>query len=583
VKAAATVRTADDWVERVRAASDVVEVVSQRVALKRSGRNMVGLCPFHEEKTPSFAVHPERQFYHCFSCKAGGDVFKFVQETEKIGFREAAELLSRRAGIPVPERVTGERSVRGPLLDALEAAATWYAQVLGDPTQGAAVRRYLEERGIQPDTSRAYRLGHAPAGWEHLSRRLRDRFPEEVLIEAGLCARRDRDRTLYDRFRNRLMVPLVAPAGTVIGFGARALAAEDQPKYLNSPETAVYRKSAFLFGLDQARRGADEQGELVVVEGYFDAIALHQAGVTNVVATSGTALTPEQAKLLKRAAPRVALTYDGDDAGQEAMLRSLAVLLAAELDVWIVTLPAGEDPDTVVRRGGMDAWRATRAAALDPVGFIERHTLGRDRADARERGVQDVVQLAAGIEDPVRRGLLVERAAQTFGLAEAVVARAVAQRRSGPRVAPAGSPAPAPVTRAMAHGERLVERELLQGLLHAPDLLDETRAFVGPGDFADAACAALAQALWDEGEPPPEGDGAALARELEAGAGDYDWASVVRGRTRQLMRRGLEDRRRAGRHALRRLLDSGRGEDPEVFRLMKEDEDLKRRITELNR
>src|SRR6185503_17672564 len=138
-------RAGDDWVERVRAASDIVEVVGQRVALKRSGRNMVGLCPFHEEKTPSFAVHPERQFYHCFSCKAGGDVFKFVEETEKIGFREAAELLSRRAGIPVPERVMGERSVRGPLLDALEAAATWYAQVLGDPTQGAAVRRYLEE------------------------------------------------------------------------------------------------------------------------------------------------------------------------------------------------------------------------------------------------------------------------------------------------------------------------------------------------------------------------------------------------------------------------------------------------------
>ena len=200
----------DDWVEQVRAASDIVEVVGQGVGLKRVGRNWVGLCPFHQEKTPSFSVNAERQFYHCFSCKVGGDVFRYVQETEKVGFVEAVELLSRRAGIAVPERRAGERSVRTPLLEALEAAATAYEQWLADPVEGAAARAYLESRGLTRETVRAFRLGLAPAGWEHLLRRMRERVPVDTLVEAGLVMRRDSGRTgHYDRFRNRLMVPLI--------------------------------------------------------------------------------------------------------------------------------------------------------------------------------------------------------------------------------------------------------------------------------------------------------------------------------------------------------------------------------------
>ncbi|MGH7731958.1 MAG: DNA primase, partial [Candidatus Eiseniibacteriota bacterium] len=357
-------RMADDWVERVRGANDIVEVVGQVVQLRRVGRNWTGLCPFHKEKSPSFSVNADRQFYHCFGCKAGGDVFRFIQETEKVGFLEAVELLSRRVGIPVPERRAGERALRTPLLEALEQAATAYQQWLADPDRGRAVRDYLGARGIDVETIRAFRIGLAPEGWSNLADRLGPRLGEDALVQAGLAMRRESGTGVYDRFRNRLMVPLIAPGGAVVGFGARALG-DEQPKYLNSPETPVYHKGSFLFALDAARRSADVAGEVVVVEGYFDAIALHQAGLTHTVATSGTALTADQARLLRRAAPRVALTYDGDDAGREAMMRSLAVLLAEGLDVAVVDLPQGEDPDTLVRRGGAEAWHALRARAAD--------------------------------------------------------------------------------------------------------------------------------------------------------------------------------------------------------------------------
>src|SRR5215470_3173672 len=406
-------RGADDWVERVRAASDIAEVIGQTVQLKRAGRNWVGLCPFHKEKSPSFSVNSERQFYHCFGCKAGGDVFKFVQETERIDFVGAVELLSRRAGIPVPER--RERGPRTGVLEALELAASAYEQWLGDPERGRVAREMLERRGVTRDSARTFRLGLAPEGWEHLASRLKSRVTEDTLLQAGLCARRETGRTgIYDRFRNRLMVPLVAVGGAVVGFGARAMG-DEPPKYLNSPETPVYHKGSFLFGFDLARRAVEPDGEMIVVEGYFDAIALHQAGLRNTVATSGTALTPEQARALRRLVPRVALTYDGDDAGREAMMRSLGVLLAEGLDVVIVDLPAGADPDTVVREHGVAGWTERRAVAYDPVTFVQRHVIRSGvQGDVREAALQAVVRLAAGSGDPIRARLLLERAAEVF-------------------------------------------------------------------------------------------------------------------------------------------------------------------------
>ena len=573
--AGAGTRGLDDWVERVRAASDIVEVVGQTVALKRTGRNLVGLCPFHKEKTGSFSVNPERQFYHCFGCKAGGDVFRFVQETEKVGFIEAVEILSRRAGIAVPER-RGEGAAgagaRGRLSEALEAAAQAYEQWLGDPERGAAVRAYLERRGLTRDTQRAFRLGLAPEGWENLVQRLRGRIADEALVQAGLAARRETGRGgLYDRFRNRLMVPLVASGGVVVGFGARALSDADLPKYLNSPETPVYHKGAFLFGLDQARRRAEPDGEMIVVEGYFDAIALHQAGLGNTVATSGTALTADQARLLKRVVPRIVLTYDGDAAGQEAMMRSLGVLLAEGLDVVVADLPEGEDPDTLVQQGGLGAWNAVRARAADPVEFVQRHVL-RGHAggrDPRERALQVVVDLGVKVSDPIRRQALVERASQVFRQPERVIARAMALKRTG-------QPSEKPIEAAVRHqraGEGYGERRLLEALVHRPESLEEVRTLVSPEDFGDPVCRTLAAWLWSGRAGFPEEDEAsALAREL-ATSEPEEWEAEARGAARRVLQHRLVRQCSEKEQALRR-----EPQGPGADRLLQEIHELRQSI-----
>ena len=572
----ATERGGDDWVERVRAASDIVEIVSQTVTLKRTGRNWVGLCPFHQEKTPSFSVHPERQFYHCFSCKAGGDVFKFVQETEKIGFVEAAELLSRRAGIAVPERGTGSRGVRRPVLDALEAAATAYEQWLADPEHGARARAYLERRNLDRDTMRLFRLGVAPAGWEHLVQRLRPRHPEEILIQAGLATRRETGRGAYDRFRNRLMVPLVIPGGDVVGFGARALAAEDEPKYLNSPESPVYHKSVFLFALEQARREVAAGDELIVVEGYFDAITLHQAGFRNTVATSGTALTADHARQLRRVASRVALTYDGDRAGEEATARSLGVLLAEGLEVVVVDLPRGEDPDSVVRAGGQAAWIELRRGASDPIEFLQRHGLrSGGSGDPRERALHAVVRLVAQVRDPIRLRLLLERASQVFGLPVAVVGRAVSLKQSGQT---SDQPLRLAV-RAQREPQRHVERSLIRALLHDPTALDVARDRIGPEDFADPALARVASWMWSGQDGVPDDEEAAgLMRELSAEApGTFDWRQEVEGALRNLMMQRLKRRRKEREEQLRRVESSD-----EATHLLKELDEIARSLRDLS-
>lgn len=566
-------RMGDDWVERVRAASDIVEIVGQSVPLRRVGRNWMGVCPFHQEKTPSFSVNAERQFYHCFSCKAGGDVFKFVQETEKVGFLEAVEMLSRRAGIPVPERRTAERGKRGPLLEALDAAATAYEAWLGDPSTGASARAYLERRGIPRETQRAFRLGFAPPGWENLVPRLRSRFPDDVLLEARLAGRREGAKSLYDWFRNRLMVPLLAPGGMVLGFGARTMG-DENPKYLNSPESAVYHKSQFLFGLDQARKHVKPDGEVVVVEGYFDAIALHQGGIRNTVATSGTALTADHARQLRRLARGVALTYDGDAAGQDAMLRSLGVLLAEGLDVAVVDLPAGDDPDTLVRREGEAGWCRVRDSAYDAVEFVQRHVLKRGGGgDPRERALQVFVRLLVGVQDTIRHRLLVERASQVFGLSEGVLERAARLARGGQ-----SSEAPiASAVRAQKKSEHDIERKALQALLHAESHREWARDLVSPEEFADPSARELAAALWRGDDVASEaGPAGQLARELLAGAPEgFDWGAEAEGALRAVKVRALERAQRASRAAL-----AGAKGDEEL-RLLSEIKRITQQIQEL--
>lgn len=566
----------DEWVERVRAATDIVDYIGQTVPLRRTGRNFTGLCPFHQEKTPSFSVNAERQFYHCFSCKAGGDVFKFVMETERVGFREAAEMLSRRANIPVPQRRDPSQGNRGPLLEALDAAAAAYEAWLGDPNTGAAAVAYLRGRGISHETQREFRLGFAPAGWDNLVPRLSRSFKDEVLLEAKLAGRSEKTQKLYDWFRNRLIVPLVAPGGNVLGFGARAMG-DDKPKYLNSPESSVYHKSQFLFALDNARRHVKADGEVIVVEGYFDAIAMHQAGIRNVVATSGTALTADHAKQLRRLARGVALTFDGDGAGQDAMQRSLGVLLAEGLDVAVVELPKGDDPDTLVRREGEAGWARTREAAYDAVAFLQRHVIARGGGgDPRERALQEVVRLAVAVREPIRERLLVERGAQVFGFPEEVIARAV-------RLARTGQTSAQPVAAAIAVRRREVdelERKALQALMRAPEALAWARAETRLDTFSEGPARRLAEALW-EGLDPLEGDdeeAVALARDLLAVDPEgWNWEAEAAAAVKKLNVRALE----AERKGMAGGLKTARGDD--AVRLMAEIDRISKQILELKR
>lgn len=565
----------DDWVERVRTASDIVDVVGQTVPLRRVGRNFMGRCPFHEEKSPSFSVNGERQFYHCFGCKAGGDVFKFIMETEKVGFLEAVELLSRRAGIAIPERRAGERGKRAPLLEALDAAATAYEQWLGDPQAGAAARAYLEKRGITRETQREFRIGLSLPGWEHLVTKLRGRFSDEVLLEARLAGRKEGGRNTFDWFRNRLMVPLVAPGGSVVGFGARAMG-DEQPKYLNSPESTVYHKSQFLFGLEHARKAVKADGEMIVVEGYFDVIALHQAGIKNVVAASGTALTPDHARALKRMVRGVALTFDGDAAGQQAMLRSLAVLLAEGLDVVVVDLPAGDDPDTLVRRAGADGWCRVRDSAYDAVEFVQRHVLRTTTGgDPRERALQVVVRLLTGVTDTIRHRLLVERASQVFGLSEGVIARAARLASNGEQ---GGRPVAATVRAERQTAARL-DRDFLIGLWHLPAMLDSVRDSITLDYMTEGAARDLYEHWLEHGVELPEGDSdvAHLAREIAAtDAESLNHEQLVVGGAMALRRRLVEKRMRAIK------LLSGQTKDPaELMRLQQENYELAKELARL--
>jgi DNA primase len=410
--------------------------------------------------------------------------------------------------------------------------------------------------------------------------RLGSRIGDEVLVQAGLGVRREGARGLYDRFRHRLMIPLMASGGAVVGFAARALG-DDHPKYLNSPENAVFRKGSFVFALDQARKALGASEELVVVEGQFDAMALHQAGMTHTVATSGTALTAEHARAFQRLVPRVALTFDGDSAGREATMRSLSVLLAAGLEVVIVDLPPGEDPDTLVRERGIDGWMERRGAAYDPVEFVHRHVhqaataAGSARADAQERSLQAIVALAAAVSDPVKVKLLLDRAAEVFGVPAAVLQKGVAIRQQGTRIE---SPV-REMVRQRELGETGLERELLRALLRAPQALDPVRQRLSPEDFRDPACRNLALSLWagtTGGPVDPEAD--LLARELAIGdSGALDWAAEAEGAAHRMVLRRLKERQRERMSRLK----VATAQD-EQTRLMKEIDEIARQLHELS-
>jgi DNA primase len=419
-------------VAQVRDAADLVEVVGDHVKLKKRGRKYEGLCPFHEEKTPSFSVDAEKGLYYCFGCHTGGDVIKFVMQLERLSFPEAVERLARRFGVHLPPASPGARRRRDQterLRTILEEAQHWFVDQLAGPA-GAASRTELERRGFPRELWTDYGFGHAPDDWRRLLEHLTRRHPEGAIIEAGLAVQPDSGGNPYDRFRNRLTFPVRDAEGRLIAFGGRILG-EGEPKYLNSPESPLFHKRSTLFCLDRARRAMADAGETVVVEGYFDCFSLHRVGVTRAVATLGTALTPEHARLLKRRIGgdgRVVLCYDADAAGRRAAAAGARVLLETGIAVVVAPLPPGTDPDDVVRSGGEEAITELLARPLSLVEFLVEE-LPADPVSRRMAGAE-VAAIVGHARDPRIRDELFMEIAQRLGLTEHVV-RDLARRHGG--------------------------------------------------------------------------------------------------------------------------------------------------------
>jgi DNA primase len=410
----------DETIQAIRDRVSIVEVISSYVALKKAGRNHIGLCPFHTEKTPSFTVNDERGLFHCFGCGAGGTVFTFLMKIERQDFPEAVAGLARRAGVPLPERRADSAGSqhREELLRINDFAAAFFGRALLRP-EGEQARGYLAERGVAPEIAERFGLGFAPATGNALARALeKKQAPLVSAVELGLLGR-STDGRLYDRFRGRLMFPIRHGDGRVIGFGGRILGG-DGPKYLNSPESVVFRKGEGVYGLAEARQAIREADRVVLVEGYLDALALVQAGITHTVATLGTALTVVQLRLLRRFSGNIIAFFDGDAAGQKAAERAFA--LSAEAGVWAVGafLPSGFDPDTFVRQHGREATDRLLAEAIPLAEFyLQRIDPGPQASvPTRARAAAEVARVLALIRDPFEYDLLVRQAAERLGVSE---------------------------------------------------------------------------------------------------------------------------------------------------------------------
>ncbi|HEV2319062.1 MAG TPA: DNA primase, partial [Verrucomicrobiae bacterium] len=349
--------------ERIRGASDIVEIIGSYVPLKRAGANFVALCPFHKEKTPSFNVNPHRQIFHCFGCHKGGDVFTFVKEYENIGFGDAVRRLAERAKIPIEtDSAPGEqqaRHLKDQLLDIHEKIAQRWHTCLLNEAGGQVARDYLNKRGVGPESIKLFRLGAAPENWDDTVNWAKSKNYDLSLIEkAGLIIKKEETGNYYDRFRGRLMFPISDEQGRVVAFSGRVLSGDEKiAKYVNSPETAIFTKSKIFYGLDKSKRAILDAGFAIICEGQLDLIACFMAGVQNVVAPQGTAFTDQHARILKRYVPEVVLCFDSDEAGQKAAVRSLDHLLSSGLAMRVAVVPAPHDPDSFIKTAGADKFK----------------------------------------------------------------------------------------------------------------------------------------------------------------------------------------------------------------------------------
>lgn len=491
-------------VEAVRERTDLVEVVGRHVKLQKRGGSYLGLCPFHQEKTPSFHVVPHKQFFHCFGCQASGDAFKFLMEIEGLSFTEAVRELAGPAGVEIQTEALSQDErdrlrKRASLYDVLAEAQKLYTSILMTRPEGQVARDYLSRRGITPETIEAWGLGWAPEGWQTLLDHLREqRIGADLAIEAGLARRRERGDGAYDAFRARVIIPIRDERGRVIAMGGRLLEG-DGPKYINSPETPLYRKSAVLFGLDAARRAIERKGRALLVEGYFDVISLHQAGFDEAIATCGTALTGDHAERLRRLCREVLVVTDADEAGMRAAERSLPLLEKAHVVSRRLQVPGAKDPDELVREQGAEAFEVLIDEARSLLGWVAGRKLKAHgySAAGKEAARDEITELLGG--------LTAVQATELAPILRIPEGELLAWTRAHGRRAPqTGGPTHEPDPRDAAPRGWRPTREavhLLWLAVHRLDEAGETLRRVPPDLIDPAIVPALARLM--DGESPP--------------------------------------------------------------------------------
>ena len=569
-------RIRDDDVQAVKERVDLVQVASQYLTLKKAGADrVVGLCPFHQEKTPSFGISPSKQLYYCHGCGAGGDTIRFVRELEHLSYVEAVERLAQQAGVHLryegdSPQARQEAAKRAALFRANEQAAELYARMLADGKEAADARAYVAERGITPEAVETFGIGYAPGYADFLLRRLsqaRDLSPE-VLLEAGLATRGD-DGTVRDRFRGRLIFPIHDLQGRGIGFGARVLPSDarsgEQAKYLNTAETPIYRKHDILYNLHRARTAIAKTGEVFVVEGYTDVIGFSQAGIENTVATCGTALGEGHFRQLSRFAARAIMAFDSDEAGARAAERAAEFQERyPSVQTTVMILPEGLDPAEFVERHGADGVREAATGARPLVEYMVRRTIGRHdltSVEGQSRAVAEAMPIIEGLTDPVRRSEYAHLVADLAGVTEFSVVQALDARRRG---RPADVVVESP--RRMSARDK-VEREMLKLLVRDRSAYDEYASQLTDDHFRSATARAALAALRDAGGDASVVAGAddeklaamlsALAVEPLDGDGGPEYALSVWARLQELVLKRKSDALRMQLQKLNPTTDEG--------------------------
>lgn len=520
-------------IEEIRTSIDIIDVVSAHVRLKKRGKNFVGLCPFHKEKTPSFTVSPEKQVYHCFGCGKGGNVYTFVMEIEKVSFVESVRTLAARAGLELPssEQDQEQSGEIESLYEACRFAGLQFYKNLTKTDEGRTALEYFHSRGFNDETIQMFGLGYSLNAWDSLFQRAKEEgIQPEQLTKAGLIRSRE-EGTFYDYFRGRAMFPIFSTTGRVVAFGARKLR-EDDPlgKYINSPETPIYNKSRVLFGLFHSKEAVRGEDRALLVEGYADVVSLFQAGIHNVVASSGTALTEEQLQLLGRYTRNLSIVYDSDSAGSLAAIRGVDLALEQGFDVKVVELPAGEDPDSFVRKNGGKEFQRLAQEAISFIDFKARqflHAGSFNTPEGKAEAVRGIVQSIAKVKDELRRSFYIKDVSEKYEIYESVLHRELdrwveKERVSSMResqVIDRGTQIQSAEPESASIPEEHIpaaERDILKLLLESPgDMIDRIFSHIALTDFSSARVRTVVELLLAQFENSGAVEPTSLLHEIE--------------------------------------------------------------------